>query len=310
MKKIDTDTLFIINPQAGNGAAGRKMAEIKLLARKFFVEHQMLVTDGPGRAKEYARQALEAGVRQVICVGGDGTLNEVVNGLMSLDVAKASRPQLGYLPFGTGSDLAKTAGITTNIENGLRDIATMKGKWVDVGLATYMGHNNQITSRYFINAISFAMGGEVADRVNKSSKAMGGFLTYLLATLTTLISFKKPLIRLQIDNKVDRQIVCWHVAVTNGQYQGGGMRIAPDAKIDDGRLRVTVIADPSLLEMLLNLPRLYNGEIYSIEKVFRFSGRKIEAGSKERVLIEIDGEQGGRLPVKAEIFPLALWMIY
>jgi YegS/Rv2252/BmrU family lipid kinase len=310
MKKIDTDTLFIINPRAGNGAVGRKIPEIKLLAKKFFTEYQMLVTDGPGRATDYARQALQAGVRQVVCVGGDGTLNEVVNGLMSLEVAKASRPQLGYLPLGTASDLAKTLGVTTSIENGLRDIATMKGRWVDIGRATYVGHNHKTTSRYFINVLSFALGGEVVGRVNKSSKALGGFLTFLSATLAALITFKKPLIRLQIDGRVDQQILCWHVAVANGEYQGGGMRIAPDAKVDDGRLRVTVVGDLSWLEVLLNLPRLYNGEIYAVEKVSRFSGRKIAAESKDAVLIDLDGEQVGRLPVTAEILPLALWMIY
>lgn len=310
MAKIDTDTLFIINPRAGNGAAGRKMAEIKLLARKFFVEHQMLVTDGPGRATDYARQALVAGVRQVVCVGGDGTLNEVVNGLMSLDVAKASRPQLGYLPFGAASDLAKTLGLTANIENGLRDIATLKGKWVDVGRATFMGPDQQTTSRYFINVLSFALGGEVVGRVNQSSKALGGFLTFLWSTLTALFPFEKPLIRLRIDDRVDRQIVCWHVAVANGQYHAGGMRIAPDAKVDDGRFRVTVVGNLSLLEVLLNLPNLYNGEIYSVDQISRFSGRKIEAESRASVRLDIDGEPVGCLPVKAEILPLALWMIY
>lgn len=310
MKNIDTDTLFIINPRAGNGAVGRKMALIKLLARRFFIEHQILVTDGPGRAAEYARQALEAGVRQVVCVGGDGTLNEVVNGLMSLQVEKARRPRLGYLPLGSACDLAKTLGITTNIENGLRDIATMPGRWIDVGRATFVGHDHKTTSRYFINGLTFALGGEVAGRVGKSGKALGGFLTFLRATLAALIFFKKPLVRLQIDDRVDKQILCWHAAVANGQYHGGGMRIAPDARVDDGRLRVTVVGDLSLPELLLNLPRLYNGEIASVDKVSRFSGRKIEAGSRDHVLVDIDGEPVGRLPLKAEILPLALWMIY
>lgn len=308
MKKIDTDTLFIINPRAGNGVVGRKLDGIKLLARKFFPEHQMLLTVRPGQATEYARQALEAGVRQVVCVGGDGTLNEVVNGLMSLEVAKASRPQLGYLPLGAASDLAKTLGVTTNIENGLRDIATMHGRWVDVGRANFIGNDNKSTSRYFINVLSFALGGEVAGRVNKSSKAMGGF-SYLWATLTALVFFKNPLVRLRIDNKVYEQRV-WHVAIANGQYHGGGMRIAPDAKVDDGRLRMTVVGDLSFLAVLLNLPTFYNGQIYSIDEVSRFSGKRIGAESKDPVLIDIDGEQVGRLPVTAEILPLALWMIY
>ena len=310
MAKITSQTLFIINPRAGNGAVARKMAEIKMMARKFFTDHQMLITTGPGKATEYARQALEAGILQVICIGGDGTLNEVVNGLMSLKVEKARRPHLGYLPLGTGGDLAKTLGITTNIENTLRNISEGSGKWLDVGLATFTGHDRKTTSRYFINVLSLALGGEVAGRVNKSGKSLGGFITFLLATLAALLTFKKPLIRLRIDGRTDKQITCWHVAIANGQYQGGGMHIAPEAKVDDGRLRVTVVGDLSLPEVFLNLPTLYNGGIYSVEKVSRFTGRNIEAESSSPVLLDLDGEQVGRLPVKAEIFPLALWMVY
>lgn len=310
MPKINAPTLLIINPRAGNGAVGRRMTEIKLMARKFFPDFQTLVTDRPGRATEYALQALQAGIHQVVCVGGDGTLNEVVNGLLALPMEKSRRPQLGYLPLGTGGDLAKTLGITSNIENGLRNIADGSGKWVDVGLATFLGNDRQTTSRYFINILSFALGGEVAARVNRSGKALGGFLTYFRATLAALTGGAQPLIRLRIDAKAEQQIVCRHVAVSNGQYQGGGMRLAPDAKVDDGRLRVTVLGDLSLAEVLLNLPNLYNGGIYGVAKVTHFSGRKIAADSRNPVLLEMDGEQVGRLPVQAEILPLALWLTY
>ncbi len=310
MTKINTKTLIIINPAAGNGTAGQKRHEIDALAEKFFNEHQTVVTDGPGRAADYARRALEARVAKVICVGGDGTLNEVVNGLMSVKMEKKRRSKLGYLPVGTGSDLARTMGITENLENGLRNIANKQGKWVDVGRATFVGHDGETKRRYFLNVLSFALGGEVADRVNKSSKSMGGFLSFLWPTLTTLFSYEKPRIRLKVDDKIDEKFVCWHVAIANGQYHGGGMRVAPDAKVDDGSLRVMVVGDLSLPEVLLNLPNLYNGNIYSVNKVNKFSGKKIEAGSRERILIDLDGEQPGRLPVRAEIMPLALWMIY
>ena len=310
MTKINTKTLLIINPAAGNGAAGRKRQEIEALADKFFSGHQTLVTRAPGQAADFARRALEAGVRKLICVGGDGTLNEVVNGLMSVKVEKKRRPKLGYVPVGTGSDLAKTMGLTENLENGLRNISIKDGKWVDLGRATFVGHDGETTRRYFINILSFALGGEVVRRTNESSKALGGFLSFLWPTLSALFSFEKPLIRLKIDDKVDEKMVCWHVAIANGQYHGGGMRVAPDAKVDDGRLRVTVIGDLSLPEIMLNLPNLYNGRIYSVKKVSRFSGHKIEAGARDKVLIDLDGEQPGRLPVRAEIVPLALWMIY
>ncbi|MBU0483402.1 MAG: diacylglycerol kinase family lipid kinase [Proteobacteria bacterium] len=310
MTKINSSTLIIINPKAGNGAAGRKRNEIETLANKFFCEHQTLLTNRPGQAADYARRAIEAGVRKLICVGGDGTLNEVVNGLLSVKVEKNRRPKLGYLPLGTGSDLARTTEITGNIEKGLRNIANNEGKWIDVGNATFVDHDGKKTSRYFINVLSFALGGEIAGRVNRSSKVMGGFLSFLWPTLTALFSFNKPLISIKIDNKADQKIICWHAAIANGQYHGGGMRIAPDAKVDDGRLRITVVGDLSLPEVLLNLPNLYNGNIYAIKKVYKFSGKKIVAESEDNVLLDLDGEQVGRLPVSVEILPLALWMIY
>ena len=179
MTKIRTKTLIIINPAAGNGAAGQRRGEIDAMAEKFFNEHQTVVTDGRGRAADYARRALEAGVLKIICVGGDGTLNEVVNGLMSVKVEKKRRPKLGYLPIGTGSDLSKTMGITENLENGLRNISNKQGKWVDVGRATFVGLDGETTRRYFINVLSFALGGEVAGLVNNSGKSMGGFLSFL-----------------------------------------------------------------------------------------------------------------------------------
>ena len=309
MTKINSKTLLIINPVAGSGEAGRKRAEIETLTEKFFTDHQTLLTEAPGQAREYASQAVEAGVRKLICVGGDGTLNEVVNGLLAVKVEKKRRPKLGYIPVGTGSDLARTMGITENLENGLRNIANREGKWVDVGRATFVDHEGETIRRYFINVLSFALGGEVAGRVNRSSKAMGGFVSFLWQTLSAVFSFEKPLIRLKIDDMDEGNRICWHVAIANGQYHGGGMRIAPDAKVDDGFLRVTVVGDLTLPEVLLNIPNLYNGRIYSVPKISRFTGHKIEAGAKENVLIDLDGEQPGRLPVRAEIIPLALWVV-
>ncbi len=310
MTKINTRSLLILNPLAGNGAAGRRLPLVKTLARKFFLTSRLLVTERAGQATEYGRQALEDGYSHVVCIGGDGTLNEVVNGLLSRPMEKSWRPKLGYLPVGTGSDLAKTLGITADIEEGLRNIATRQGRWVDVGRATYTGPDQRTVSRHFINVLSFALGGEVVRRVNRSSKALGGFLSFLPATLAALFSFEKPRIRLRIDERLDQELVCWHVAVANGQYQGGGMRVAPTARIDDGRLRVTIIGDLSLPEIFLNLPKLYNGGIESVAKVAGYSARKIEADSPAEVLIDLDGEQVGRLPLKVEILPLALWLIY
>lgn len=306
---INAKTLFIVNPRAGNGAAGRQWPEMELLAEKFFSEHQALVTDAPGRAGEFARQAVKARVEKVVCVGGDGTLNEVINGLMAVEVPRKARPQLGYLPFGTGCDLARTLGISKNHENGLRNIANREGRWLDLGRATFVDHSGATISRYFVNVLSFGLGGEVSGRTNRSSKVLGGFLSFLVPTLQALFYYKAPRLHLVIDDIFDKELTCLQVAVANGQYHGGGMRIAPDARVDDGSFRVTVVGDLGKGEVIMNLPKLYDGRIYTVPGVSGFSGRRIEATAREEVLIDVDGEQPGRLPLQVEILPRILWMI-
>jgi len=129
------------------------------------------------------------------------------------------------------------------------------------------------------------------------------------ATLISLLIYDKKRIHLRVDTSFDQEVMIWNVVVANGQYHGGGMWVAPDASVDDGLFHITVIGDLSLPQVFLNLPNLYNGKLYQVEKVTTLVGKRVEAYSDQQVLLDVDGEQPGQLPVVVEMVPGVLHMI-
>ncbi len=196
--------------------------------------------------------------------------------------------------------------IPTNPEDALKAIQGGRTRRIDLGRLRYTDHDGEAGTRYFHNLTSFGLGGEVDDRVNKSGKKLGGFLSFIIATLVSLVRYEKKRIRLRVDDHFDEEVVVLNVAVANGQYHGGGMWVAPGADPSDGIFHVTLIGDLSLPEVLYYLPKLYNGKILQVKRVRSLTGKKVEALSDERVLLDVDGEQPGHLPVKIEIIPSAL----
>jgi diacylglycerol kinase family enzyme len=150
---------------------------------------------------------------------------------------------------------------------------------------------------------SFGLGGEVDERVNRGGNLFGGFVSFIWATLVSLLAYNKKHIRLRVDDAFDQQVKTWNVAVANGQYHGGGMWVAPAASLTDGLFHVTVVGDLSLPKVFRELPNLYNGKIYQVKKVRTLTGKRVEADSDQRVLLDVDGEQPGRLPAIIEMVP-------
>jgi YegS/Rv2252/BmrU family lipid kinase len=300
---------FIVNPNSANGATGRQWPTIGLKAKHRLGLFETLVTTGPGDATRLTRQAVLSGAEIVVCVGGDGTLNEVINGLMNQKGSIESKVLLGYIPRGTGCDLAKSIPVPLNLDRALDNIVSHRNRKIDLGKLTYRDHRGRESYRYFHNVLSFGLGGEVDARVNRTSKLFGGFLSFIWATLISILRFDKKQIQLCVDNFFDEEVTVWNVAVANGQYHGGGMRVAPGAEINDGLFQVTVIGDLSIPEVFWNLPRLYNGKIYEQKKITKLIGRRVVASSTQVVLLDMDGEQPGRLPVAIEMVPSALSII-
>ena len=134
-------------------------------------------------------------------------------------------------------------------------------------------------------------------------------LSFIWATVMSIFSYDKKRIRLRTDDDFKMEVTIWNVAVANGRYHGGGMCVAPDAVIDDGLFHVTVIGDMTLPQVFLNLPRLYNGRIKTIGQVFTRTALRVVAESEQTVLLDVDGEQPGRLPVTIDMVPGAIKMI-
>jgi YegS/Rv2252/BmrU family lipid kinase len=298
--------VFIVNPNAGMGAAGREWSRIEALSNERLGSFRALVTSKPDDAREFARGELLRGSNLIVCVGGDGTLNEIVNGLMNEERPVRDDMAVGFIPFGTGCDFRRTLGIPKDPGSAIETIAQGRTEFIDLGRLTYADHEGRTSVRYFHNVTSFGLGGEVDERVNRGNKGMGGFLSFLKATLISLLLYDKKSIRLRVDGVFDETVVSWNIAVANGQYHGGGMRIAPEARIHDGVFSVTIVGDLSLAEVCYHFPKLYNGRIAEVKKVRMLEGRRIEAFSEQRVLLDVDGEQPGRLPVTIDMVPGAL----
>lgn len=297
---------FVINPMAGGGKAGKAWGFMRKEAARFFGPLREVFTSSPGDATQLARHALLNGSGGVVCVGGDGTLNEVVNGFMANGGPVRPGALLAYFPCGTGCDFVRTLRQARNLLGALKGVFPLGTKTIDLGWMNYQDRHGAPMSRYFHNITSFGLGGEVNNRVNRSRKRLGGFPSFLLATGVSLLLYRKKRIRLRVDDCFDGEVTSWNIAVANGQFHGGGMWVAPDALLDDGLLHVTVVGDFELHEVLLQMPRLYNGKIYGHRKILNLQGRHISASSGDKVLIDMDGEQPGRLPLSIDIVPRCL----
>jgi YegS/Rv2252/BmrU family lipid kinase len=276
----------IINPKAGKGAA------VQLP-----VDTEILQTRAPGHAIELTRDALKRGVRTIFAVGGDGTVNEVVNGLFENEEPLAADAELVVIPRGTGSDFSRVLN---------RAVPRGEKRMIDVMKVRYTATDGTTRIRYSINVTSFGMGGEIAARVDQSSKPLGGRLAYLAATIQTAWSFPGKRVTLQLDSSKIIEANVTNVVVGNGQYHGAGMWVCPGAIIDDGLLDLTVIRYLRLPELVKSVPTLYGGGIYSHPKVESHRVKHLRAESREAVLIEIDGEGVGRLPIEISMVPKAV----
>jgi diacylglycerol kinase (ATP) len=284
----------IVNPRAGNGKAAQTWAGVSAYLPGAV---ETIETSGPGDATELTRRAIKRGARTIVAVGGDGTLNEVVNGFFENEREISHEVRLGILPHGTGSDFARTLNLPLGAKEAAAVLHHGEPHMVDLLNVRYGTLSGSSASRYSINLMSFGMGGEVAARVKRS---------YLLATLRTALTFRGNLVTLKIEATDPQLERITNVAVGNGQYHGGGMWSCPGASINDGFFDVTVIRYLSLFELLKGIPTLYNGAILTHPKVKAYRAKKIEAGSQETVLIEIDGEPVGRLPIEVSIVPNAI----
>ena len=283
----------------------RRWASHAAAIREHFGSFECEFTKQPGHAVELAYEQATLGRELIVAVGGDGTVSEVANGILN---AKSSA-SLGLLPGGSGGDFRRTLKIPRDIVAAARHLKNAQEHLMDVGKITYIDHRGGERQRYFVNTASFGMSGAVATRANKSGKFLGGTLTYAAATLQTIVGYDTPEIFLELDDEPAKRLKILIVCVANGPSFGGGMRIAPNAKLDDGSFDVVIAGDMPALDLLLNSHKLYSGTHLTMKKMAQFRAARVRCRSvdpDQEVLLEVDGETPGRLPASLEVLPKSL----
>ncbi len=301
--------LVIVNPNAGNGKGKKDWSSISSLLKREGLTFTAKFTDRKGHATTITLEAIAEGFRQIITVGGDGTLNEVVNGVMMNTVCSPGEIILALIPVGTGNDWGRMFGIPLDYEKAISIICGNKRMLHDAGLISFY-NGKEKSERYFINIAGLGFESVVVRRTNiQKDKGRGGKLIYFYNLLMSLLSYKNTAAEVTIDG-IKRNIKFFSLNVGNGRYCGGGMRQTPDAVPDDGFLDVTVINDIGKIEIIRNLQILYNGKILSHPRIDGYRCKNIKVVSDSIIYTEADGESLGHTPAEFSIVPGVISIIY
>jgi len=293
-------TVFLVNPASDNGATGRRWPEIANRAATAGLTGEALLSERPGELTELARRAADEGGQLLVVVGGDGTVNEVVNGL-----AGREGPELAVIPRGTGRDFVRTYGIPHKLDDALRTVRDGRTREIDVGRARFRSWQGEPAEWYFANIASAGMSGAIAKRANETSKALGGKVSYFWATFAVFSRWRTSELTVTVGAET-RRARMHDVVVANGRYFGGGMMICPEAEPDDGVFDVLLIGNLTKRDLLLTLPKTYRGKHLPHPKAELLRGPAVEIEAAEPLPVELDGEQPGTTPARFEIIPRAL----
>jgi len=297
-----THAKVIVNPFARGGIAGKRWPHISKLLKDAGVPFDHDFTEGVGHGIELAREAVAKGYELVIAVGGDGTVNEVVNGLV--DERGKGRATLGIIITGVGNDVVRSLGIPRDHAHACRLFSDFKTATIDLGAVEYMRGGEKVR-RFFINTSGLGFDAAVVERTQNLSKAMRSITPYAFGLLLTLAAYRNKEAVIDLDGTARAQ-QAFLVVVNNGRYFAGGMKITPDADPCDGFLDALILGDLSRLEVLWNLRKVYKGTHLTHPKLRACQVKAIQIGSTERMLLQVDGELVGQAPASIQVFPAAL----
>jgi diacylglycerol kinase (ATP) len=301
---------MVVNATAGAGRAGARWREFESALRERAVPYEAAFTSQPGDATELARRAAGEGYAGVVAVGGDGTINEVVNGLMAArapDVSSAAPPALGVLPSGTAQDFARSAGIPLAAGAAAEVLAKPRPRPIDVGRIRFEAGR----VRYFANYAGAGFDATVAVRARSRGQMLRGALPYVVGFFAVLRGYRNQQFVLRVDDgpplEPSRRINM--VIVANGANYAGLLRMAPEASLDDGVLDVVVIGDVGRLELLVSLPLAVFGRHLDHPKVSTLRARSVTISAAGPVPVQSDGEVAGQLPARFDVLPGALRLL-
>jgi diacylglycerol kinase (ATP) len=303
------NTAYIVNSVAVDRCNGRWYRLQNHLRNSGHPPADVRMTKALGEATRLAREAAQSGYQMVVAVGGDGTVNEVLNGLFENGVPLDGRTVLGIVPLGSGCDLARTLGITAETSPVLKPLGHSSTRKIDVGKVEFTDLQGKRRTRLFINIADLGAGGLVVEKANKAPAILGRRPNYVWGILTAALVYRARLIKISIDGNPPVEMPTRNAIVANGRYFGRGFLAAPEAKLDDGLFDIVNVGDFGTLEALWNVPRLRNGTHIGHPKVSHYRGRRVDVTSDEKVLLEMDGDLVGTLPVTCEVIPAAINVI-
>ena len=296
---------LIVNPMAGAGRTARKWPHIMARLQSIDLRFDYALTEAPGHARELAKEAVARGYELVVSVGGDGTVNEVVNGLY--DTGSLADILLGIIGTGTGGDYIRSIGIPRAHLEACQRLKNPRSVAVDLGVIEYLS-GGETVRRLFVNFAGMGFDAEIVRTTTLKYKALKATASYLAGLLSALLLYKNKAVTLLIDGEASEKKVCT-VLLNNGKYGGGGMFAAPGADLSDGLLDVLIIGDLSKRDLLWSLPRLYRGTHLTHPKVTLKKAREIEIRSDDPVFLQADGELLGGLPARCYVLPSLLKVV-
>ena len=279
------DILFIVNPVAGKGKSLEYAVYIEKVLKEKGIDYVLKFTSQKGEAERIAREAAYGGYKKIVAVGGDGTVYEVVNGLIGGNAV------LGVIPSGTGNDFTKTMGISGRLEDALETV--LQGEIVSIDCG-------KINNRYFVNVASVGLDAEIVKKTEEIKKYISGPTAYVAGVFRTLFEYKLQTVEVSIDDWTYNGKITL-IAVGNGKYYGGGMKVVPSASVDDGYFTVCLIKPMSKLKMLRLFPTIFTGDHIKQPEVNILKGKRVKVSSQEPMMLNADGEIIGTTPVTFEI---------
>jgi diacylglycerol kinase (ATP) len=306
----------VLNPVAGAGKAAQLWPQFDMEIRRQLGEFTLLKTGRPEDAALFARQFAAEGYDLVIASGGDGTIGETVDGMLKSGVPSSALPRFAILPCGTGSDLARSLGMTGSPQEMAARIAAGREREIDAGRITFVDDEGRAAMRHFINIASLGLSGPTSRAVNKAKRSgkASGQLLFMWHTIRELIRYKFQNVRIIVDEAAPIEARIAVVAAANGRYFGGGMMIAPDARLDDGMLDLVIFRGAAKLTLIKDMRLLYTGSHVNHPAVTILRGRRITVEPSGDPLLntaqlDIDGESPGSIPAAFEVLPKAIRVV-
>lgn len=299
---LQQEWTLLLNPHAGGSKGQRDKGKILKLLEEHGFQYNLLISEYPAHAIQLAKEAVEKGSRRFIVAGGDGTLNEVLNGVFQQKVFLPEEVVIGMIPVGTGNDWIKTFGIPNNYRQAIQKIKEGKSLLQDIGKLTFTEEREE-HSRYFSNMAGFGFDALVAQKANRmKEKGKSGLRVYLQSLAAAYLQYKIRKVNIQIDGEQVEDLI-FSASVGIGKYNGGGMKQAPDAIPNNGIFEVTLIKKIGIWGILSNLAGLYSGTYVKDPRVVCFKAKEVFIESENPLAGEVDGESLGKSQFHVEILP-------